>query len=556
MYSAISDPQDKQNFLRKKLESLKKLRAPWESGLNEITELVMPHRTYMSLDTNPGEILNQEVYDQTGAQSAKVLTSTISSGTANPELKWFGLVPNEPELKDIPEVMSELNRISEDVLGIFGNPSSGFYPSNQDVIYDCVSYGTGCMFLNYYPNKGIKFKAIHISGIYIAEGPDSAVDTVIYEFRYTARQAIMEWGEENVGERILEAYKSDPERQFIIYHFAFPNDEYSEYKSKGKKEKYHSCYVVKDDFHIISEGFLEECPYNVPRWFHNTGVVWGKSPAWIALPDIRSVQGITMTYMEAAQFSAAPIKLIPDDGVLGLINVEPGGTIVGGRDGISGIDKVSILPIGTVPPALQALLEAQKEAIRRTFYNNSILFREGPQMTREEVLTRKEEQMQAIGPDIARFVNEHIIPVIFKTLKLALKYGLIKPINPEVKKLINRQGIRVEFYSPLIRSARLADLQSIERLTMIAKELAPFNPEVMMSISAIRAMNIAADRLGVPNDAMSTPDEIMAQKMLIQRQQQQAQALQVADMVDKNKALLAQAQAQQPQQETMPNAIL
>jgi len=306
---------------------------------------------------------------------------------------------------------------------------------------------------HYAPGEGIKYKAIHLSGLFVATDKSGFVDTVFRKFHFTARQAAQMWGVEALGENMAKALEDDPHKKFEIVRCVKPEEMFT--KKVKTKHNYYSAYVSTEDKHILSEGGLKVFPYVVPRWTKLTNEDYGRSPAWTALPDIIMVQAMEMSILEVAQKQADPQLLVADDGVMLPINPEAGGLIFGGIDPITGRPRVQPLQTGGNVAIYDAFLERKKESIRRAFFNNALSLQNLPQMTAEEVVARRDEDFRTLAPNANRVLLEAISPLIKITYSLMEEHNLFPEIPADIKKVMNDQVSGIKFTSPLARTSRL-----------------------------------------------------------------------------------------------------
>jgi hypothetical protein len=541
-----SDKDAIRYIARKK--SLQAIRAEIESTMDEITELVVPHRCYMNSDMSYGYLPNQDIYDQTGTQSLKFLTSLVDSGTASAGINWFSVdskvfLPQKPELLTL-----YLKYITDVISDVFSDPAAGFYSGNPVVISDMGAYGTACMSIDYSPGEGFRFTPIHISDIYISEGAFGHIDTVIRRLKVTAHQCAQRFEESKLPDQVIEALDSDPDKIFEVWHYAMPNPDYTNLKKAGyKNQKYKSCYVMEQSDKdanklgtVLEESGMSFLPYNVPRWFKRPNMPWGFGPAMLALPNLRSIQNMEMEFQSLLQLTVRPILLAADDGVILPSTLEPGTIVQGGIDSLNNARRIEPLQMGLMPQFLEGYLRTKKDEIKKLFYNASIMFHDGPEMTREEVMTRKEEQMLALGPDLKLYMEEHLIPTILKVYELLVENKLIEPPPKEIAEIINR-GLRIEFNSPLLRYQRIGEIQAAERILQAAVQLAQFDPSVMNVVNPRGLLEVYRDVLQAPSAVFNTEEQQKAIEEAQMQERQQQMKMELADKVDKNAYMMKQA---------------
>ena len=127
---------------------------------------------------------------------------------------------------------------------------TNFNTEVHEMYLDLCSIGTAALFVeegsNGFDTDGIHFNCLHIAEYYIQESIDGKVDTLYRKYKLTARQAVQEFGFDNVGEKIQTASKERPDHKFNFIHAVEPTADYE--RSTGKsatKLKFHSCHVCE-----------------------------------------------------------------------------------------------------------------------------------------------------------------------------------------------------------------------------------------------------------------------------------------------------------------------
>ena len=259
----------------------------------------------------------------------------------------------------------------------------------------------------------------------------------------------------------------------------------------------------------------------------------------VALPDVKMLNLMSKTIIQAAQKQIDPPLLVPDDGFILPIRTNPGGLNffrAGSRDTITPLNVGANIPIG-----LQ-MEEQRRMAIRSAFYVDQLLSGQAPNMTATEVVQRQEERMRVIGPVLGRLMNEMLRPLIDRTFALMLREDMLAQ-PPEV---LEGRDVDIEYVSPLARAQKSSSLNN----TMKALEiLLPLSQQMPVGdhVNPDGLVRHVTDALGVPKSVLNSEAEIqqqrqqraMQQQQMAERQEQQedvytaAQAAQAVRMVQK-----------------------
>ena len=294
-----------------------------------------------------------------------------------------------------------------------------------------------------------------------------------------------------------------------------------------------SVYICMETKMVMQESGFQEFPYVVPRFLKATGEVMGRSPAMVALPDVKMLNLMSKTIIQAAQKLIDPPLLVPDDGFLLPVRTQPGGLNFfrsGTRDTITPLNTGANIPIGL------SMEEQRRTAIRSAFYVDQLLTGGSPNMTATEVVQRQEERMRVIGPVLGRLMNEMLRPMIDRVFALMLRADMLAP-PPEILQGLDVDG---EYVSPLARAQKSSSLNSTMKALEILLPLAQALP-VADHINADGLVNHIMDSLGVPKKVVKPQSEVDAGREEQAAQQQAMMERQEASQDVQDVAQIAQA---------------
>jgi len=292
-------------------------------------------------------------------------------------------------------------------------------------------------------------------------------------------------------------------------------------------------YICMETKMVMQESGFQEFPYVVPRFLKATGEVMGRSPAMVALPDVKMLNLMSKTIIQAAQKLIDPPLLVPDDGFLLPVRTQPGGLNFfrsGTRDTITPLNTGANIPIGL------SMEEQRRSAIRSAFYVDQLLTGGSPNMTATEVVQRQEERMRVIGPVLGRLMNEMLRPMIDRVFALMLRADMLAP-PPEILQGID---VDVEYVSPLARAQKSSSLNSTMKALEILLPLAQALP-VADHINADGLVNHVMDSLGVPKKVVKPQSEVDAAREQQAAQQQAMMERQETSQDVQDVAQIAQA---------------
>ena len=516
------------DYIRKRLDKLEADRGTWESHWQEILDYVMPRKAEITFLRSRGEKRTEVLFDSTAITANNLLAASLQGTLTSPSLPWFSLKLRDDDANKVRDVQIWLEDTARRMYAVFNE--SNFNTEVHEMYLDLCSVGTSAIFVEEanegFLQGGLHFNTLHIAEYFIQENSTGRVDTLYRKYKMTARQAVQEFGEDNVGTKIKEAVKAKPDTRFNFIHAVEPTQDYE--RSVGMKSKtklpFHSCHVCFEDKMVVRVGGYNEFPYLVPRWSKATGEIFGRSPSYNALPDIKTLNKAVEIGLKAWAKAIDPPLLVTDDGVIGRVRMTPGGITVVRSD-----TAIKPLQIGSNWQITDLKENQLRTAIRQAYYSDQLQLQEGPQMTATEVQVRYELMQRLLGPTLGRFQTEFLNPLIERVFGIMLRSNALTPRPSEMEGM----DMDIEYVGPLARSQRMEEAIAVERLYQLAMQVVQVDPTIMDVIDHEQAIRIRATLLGVPKTVLRGEDEvaeIREQRAAAQQQaQEQAMAQQQAD---------------------------
>jgi len=497
----------------KRLDRLDSSKSQWTSHWQEILDYVMPRKAEVSINYSKGAKRTEKLYDSSAIHANTLLAASLQGTLTSASLPWFHLRVRDNNLNESREVQVWLEDCRNRMYKSFN--SSNFNTEVHEFYLDICSIGTSCIEVEE-AEEGFNFRTLHISEYYIAENHRGQIDTLYRKFEYTARQAKQRWGD-SCGPKVDNALKSDPDKKLTFVHCVMPSSEYT--KKKATKLPYISIYICKDDKTVVSEGGYNEMPYLVTRWSKASGEEYGRSPAYNALPDIKTLNKAVELGLKAWAKAIDPPLLVEDDGVIGRVVTKPAGITIVRRDG-----AIKPLNSGARFDVSDMKESELRGAIKQAFYSDQLELQSGPQMTATEVQVRYELMQRLLGPTLGRFQTEFLNPLIERCFAIMQRNEMFAPAPGA----LDGVGIDIEYVGPLARSQRMEEATAVERLYEMAANLAQIAPEIMDNIDHDKAIRSRAELLGVPKNIMRDPQEIEEKRQAQRDQQEEMMAMQQA----------------------------
>ena len=279
-------------YIKKRVDALANDRGTWESNWQEILDYVMPRKADVTTLRTRGEKRTEVLFDSTAITANNLLAASLHGTLTSPSLAWFNIKLRDENLNKDRDVQVWLEDTGRRMYDNFND--TNFNTEVHELYLDLCSIGTAAIFVEEgnegFEKDGIHFNTLHIAEYYIQENINGKVDTLYRKYKLTARQAVQEFGEKNLGEKVLQAAKEKPDKKFSFIHGVEPTKDYERAVGKSNtKLPFHSCHVCEEDKMVVRSGGYNEFPYLVPRWSKATGEIFGRSPSYNALPDIKTL---------------------------------------------------------------------------------------------------------------------------------------------------------------------------------------------------------------------------------------------------------------------------
>ena len=531
-------------YIKKRCSALESDRQTWEDHWQDILDYVMPRKADVTFVRSKGEKRTEVLFDSTAITANNLLAASLQGTLTSASLPWFHLKLRDEEANQDHDVQLWLEDSARRMYDMFNE--SNFNTEVHELYLDLTSIGTGAIFVeegnNGFEKDGIHFNCLHIAEYFIQENNTGKVDTLYRKYKLTARQAIEEFGEDNIGEKIIEAAKNKPDKQFNFIHAVEPTKDYERATGKSAtKLPFHSCHVCVEDKMVVRTGGYNEFPYLVPRWAKATGEIFGRSPSYNALPDIKTLNKAVEIGLKAWAKAIDPPLLVQDDGVIGRVRMTPAGITVVRSDG-----AIKPLQIGSNWQITDMKENQLRTAIRQAYYSDQLQLQEGPQMTATEVQVRYELMQRLLGPTLGRFQSEFLNPLIERVFGIMFRAGALMQ-QPDV---IGGSKLDIEYVGPLARSQRMEEAVAIERLYQLAMNVAQVDPNIMDNIDHDTAIRMRAKLLGVPKTVMRGIDDVEDMREAKAQQQQAMMQQQMAQQQADTALTQGQAMNQMGQPET------
>lgn len=486
----------------KRCNKLKDERSNYNAWWEEIAKYCVPRKSGITVKKSSGEKFDTTVYDSTAIMALQILAAGLHGYLTNPSAKWFSLRTQNKALMDSRAVKIWFKEVEDEIFNTLN--SSNFDQQVHEGYIEMSAFGTTALYLEEDIQDRVRFYCVPVSEVFIAESSQGRVNTLYRKFEYTADQAYEKWGDK-AGEAVKSAINEKQyDKKFWFIHVIAPRETRDPGKKTAKNMPFESIFIEESKKHEIAVGGYEEFPYFVVRFNKEAGKVWGYSPAMIALPDIKMLNRMSKTIIRGAQKIVDPPLIVPHDGFLLPLNLNPGKV----NFALSNVSTDTLKPLNThanIPVGIE-LENQRRETINRIFFVDLFLAMAQlkKQMTVPEVMERISEKMLILGPTLGRLMSEFLDPIIVRTLNILARQGALPLVPPELENI----NYVVEYISPLARAQRQSEVTSLTQALATIGQIAEFNAEALDKVNVDKTVNIISDLHGISPEIIRDDEEV------------------------------------------------
>lgn len=548
-------PGPKDNSLAKKIvarwKEAKTLRSPWEYYWQEINDLIIPNSQAFQQAYTQGSPRTRKIYDGTAMLACAEIAYGLQGLMCNPAERWFNVTAYDKFMLDDDDALLWMEQVSDLIYMHTSFPRAGFNTSLSEVLKSEVGYGTGCIYSEWVDEFGqMRFRSFPLASIYVSEDAYGNVDTLHRVDKFTVRQAVQLWGEENLPDKIRDLIDEKPEATFNFLHSVMPRKERNPSAKDSKNMKYASYWIwlagsynqsgVVDSYlansgepELITESGYTSFPYQVPRLDKIAGETYGRGFAHTAMPDIKTVQSIARIILVASEKIIDPPILIPDDGFVSPFKSTPGSLIkyeasIGGdiRNMVVPLETRGNLSVGT------DLLDRYTDRIERAFMVDQLrAVRKKERQSVPEVQDDRSQQMQMLAPILGRQEPELLGPMLMRIWDCLKQAGQIPPAPASM----HGKKLHLEFTSQAARAQTYSKAAAIPQLMQALTPLAQVNQAVMDILDTDEAARQLAEAMDVSRKVIRGKRDLAQ----IRASRQQQASMQQQTAAANNGALMA-----------------
>lgn len=495
--------------------------SPYVSGRRESTNRG---------NTTSGGYANNRLYNAKALIAHRTLTAGMSSGLSSPSQPWFKFAPSDPDMRVNHAVKEWCDEVTNVVSRFLY--STNIYPAMTQGYGELGNFGSeATLFVPHLEYGAVAFPLTW--GEYWIGADDGLRISQLYrDCTMTVAQAVAKFGLEKLSKEVQDNYKAERLMAPVAIRNAIePNTDRVYGKIDRTNKPFRSVYWevnapcgYGEGGILAFEGF-DRKPFATPRWATMGMDAYATGPGFDALPESMKLQLQEIRLQGAMDYTVKPPLQAPITARNDMMNLIPGSiSFTSAQDMNNGARPVWEVPAAAIPNIAGDIQRTEK-SIDDAYFTPLFNIFEGitgtQPRTAEEIARRHEERLALLGPVVDRVQNEKLSVIVLQAFSICSDLGMLPPVPDD----LDGQPISIEFVSVLAQAQRLIGLGSLERAAGFIGNLAGVKPEVLDVMDADDMAREYWDRVGAPQKAIRSLEDVAA---IRDQRAQQAAAAQAA----------------------------
>lgn len=455
-------------------QSLEQERAPFESTYRDAERLCDPMSAGNFNGAGRAGPDRNYNFDSTSMEGLDRFDAALGAVSMPKTERWLAATVYDRELARLPAVQRWLEHYCDRVWDCMYAPHAAFGVATSEDRRALGCYGTAALWVDEDKGRGLFFRAIHMSQVYIDTDFRGRVDTVHRKFELTARQARQMFGEDSLSPKMREAYADTAKcdsHKFEILHVVRPSEQVTPDALDHRAKPVASRYIGIDEKWLVRQNGYFTMPVPVSRNSTAPGQKYGNSPMFKVMGTAAGLNEIAKTILRAGHKAVDPALAYFDDGDISKLVTKPGG-LNPGLVSDEGRLLVQPIPSGGNHMLGRDIQESERAVVKTAFLEDffRILTDPGDRWTATQVLEMVAKQGVLIAPFADRYESEKVSVLVGRVGDILLRAGQIAPMPPEM----TEAGAAPLIYmtNPLSRMARSGEAAAFTRWVEIGVQAA------------------------------------------------------------------------------------
>lgn len=494
----------------KRHEQMRTARSLFDNQWTEVGDLVLPDQNRFQRIRPQGSKNTQRIFDDTAPRALPRFAAAIESMLTPTTQKWHSLRARDPNVDALPEVRRWCETVTDTLFDFRQAPRARFQANMYQAYRQIGAYGNGIIYVDHELGVGTRYDAVDLASCWWLENFSGAVDTVHREIELTARQAKQQFGTLPAG--MVGRAEKQPDRPFRILHCVRPTTDDDQPISMYKRWPFLSWYLCRDTDEALDEGGYDTLPYAIGRFDQSPHESYGRGPAMLVLPTIKTLNEMMKTTLRQGQRIVDPPIMLYNDGALNSFSLRAGALNFGGLNSQGQELAKPFMSGGNLAVSFEMMNQARQD-INDAFYISlfQVLVDRPAQMTAFEAALRAQEKGQLLGPAGGRLQSDMLGPIIQRELSIYMNVrGLLPPMPQALMNVGGLAGMAIEYVSPLNMAQRAPEAAGFLNWLQQITPLAQADPSVLDVLDSVEAARGLASIDGVPQKWLRDPDVIKA----------------------------------------------
>jgi len=521
-------------------------RNTYAAQLEEAAALIWPeHRNtfYYGSFNWPGMKKTQQQVDASGMLALHRFAAITDSLLTPANYQWHGIEADDDYVMKDRDTRLYFDAVTRILFKSRRNPIANFRGQNNSNWRSLGAFGNATMFVDafdgrdYHGIRGVRYRAVPFGETFFGENHQGLVDRIIRWFRMPAYQAAQRWGKDSLPQQLQAAIAAGSQWPYNFLHCVKPRADYDRGRYDAKGLPFSSHYVsIEGQCLMTPEGGYRKFPYAVSRYDQAPREVYGRGPAQMVLPALKTLNAQKATFLKQAHRAVDPVLLGADDGLTNT-DFRPGAYNRGGVNK-DGKKLIQTLETGNIQIAKEMMAEERgiiDDMFLVTLYK---VLSEHPNMTATQVIELVNEKGILVAPTLGR-QETYLGEMIEREIDIHVALGMLPPMPPRLREA--RGEYQVVYTSPLALSQRAGKAAGFMRVVETAKEVVNItqDPSYLDWANFDVALPAIARDQSV-EEAWINGDKAIAQKRQSRAKQKQAE---MAIQALPNQAAMISAQA-------------
>ena len=496
----------------KRHETMKTGRSTFDNQWTEVGDLVLPDQNRFQRITQAGSKNTQRIFDDTAPRALPRFAAAIESMLTPATQKWHSLRARDPNVDQLPEVRRWCEQVADTLFDMRQAPRARFQANMYQAYRQIGAYGNGIIYIDHELGIGARYDAIDLSQVWWLESFSGSVDTVHREVELTARQCKQQFG--TLPEGMVGRAEKQPDRVFRILHCVRPTTDDDPPISAYKRWPFLSWYLCRDTDEAMEEGGYDSMPYAIGRFDQAPYEIYGRGPAMLVLPTIKTLNEMMKTTLRQGQRIVDPPIMLYNDGSLNSFSLRSGALNYGGLNAQGQELARPFIAGGNLSISFEMMNQARQD-INDAFYISlfQVLVDKPAQMTAFEAALRAQEKGQLLGPAGGRLQSDMLGPIIERELSIYLKVPRLLPPMPDPLLQAGGAGaLKIEYVSPLNLAQRAPEAAGFLNWLQQMAPIAQVDPTILDVLDSEEAARGLASIDGVPTKWLRDPEAVQALK--------------------------------------------